>query len=544
MPKSKRPRLVFQPKVHQAMQRGINLLADAVRPTLGPLPRYIAVDRLVKTASQSFAELLDNGGLIARRIQELSDADADMGAMFMRQLLWQQHERVGDGTAFTAVIFQSIYNQGLKYITAGGNAMLLRRFLEKGMRIVIKELTRMTCTLEGAAMITCLAESVCHDKALAQVLGNVFDVIGAWGQLEIRASHGREVHDEYYFGPFFKSGVLSEHMLNNDLRNRVQVEEAVILLTDLELKEPQDVVPALQKIYENSHNGVLLFARSVSDKVMGVLVSINNQLAPFRVVSVKAPDALHGQTEFIQDLEVLTGGHAFLRTAGDSLGNFRLEDLGAARKIWADKNYVGINGAKGAPLDIVRHVNALKIAYARADKDEDRNKLLSRIHLFMGGAGIVWVGGLSEHDIKARKELTERTAQVIRRSLMSGILPGAGVSLLACRPALDKLAEAATDLDERTAYRILSRAMEEPLRIMLANGGYTPGTILSEIEAAGVGSGFDLHSQQVVDMVEAGIVDSAEVIKTAVHEAIASAALALTIDVLVQHRKPDIAPNP
>src|SRR5215510_11631643 len=199
MPKSKRPRLVFQPKAHQAMQRGINLLADAVRPTLGPLPRHVAVDRVVKTASQSFAELLDNGGLIARRIQELSDADADMGAMFMRQLLWQQHERVGDGTAFTAVIFQSVYNQGLKYIAAGGNAMVLRRYFEKGMRVIIEELTQKTYPLEGAGMITRLAESVCHDEELAQVLGDIFAVIGAWGQLEIRAGHVREVTKEYYF---------------------------------------------------------------------------------------------------------------------------------------------------------------------------------------------------------------------------------------------------------------------------------------------------------------------------------------------------------
>jgi chaperonin GroEL len=175
------------------MQRGINLIAEAVRPTLGPLPRHVAVDRVVKTESQSFAELLDNGGLIARRIQQLSDADADMGAMFMRQLLWQQHERVGDGTAFTAVLFQSIYNQGLKYIAAGGNAMVLRRFLEKGMRVIVKELTHMTCALEGADRITRLAESVCHDETLARVLGVIFEVIGAWGQLEIRSGHGRVV---------------------------------------------------------------------------------------------------------------------------------------------------------------------------------------------------------------------------------------------------------------------------------------------------------------------------------------------------------------
>lgn len=544
MPKSKRPRLVFQPEAHQAMQRGINLIVDAVRPTLGPLPRHVAVDRVVKTESRTYAELLDNGGLIARRIQQLSDADADIGAMFMRHLLWQQHELVGDGTAFTAVLFQSIYNQGLKYIAAGGNAMLLRRFLEKGMRAVISELEFMTSTLEDAEMITRLAQSVCHDTDLAAVLGDVFSVIGAWGRLEIRAGHKRDVTHEFFFGSYFKSNLMSEHFVTNRQRNRAEVEEVVILLTDLQFEEPHEIVPILQKIHENGHRGVLLFARTISDKVMGVLLSINRQLAPFRIIAVKAPDALHGQTEFMTDLEVMTGGRAFLRSAEGSLANFRLEDLGAARKVWANKTHISINGAKGSALDIIKHVQMLKNAYALADKPEDKPKLLERIQLFMGGSGTIRVGGLSKHDVEARKELTERTSHVIRRSMMSGILPGGGVSLLACRSTLNKMADEATDLDEQTAYRILSRALEEPLRNILANGGYTPGPILNQIEEAGVGYGFDLHTNQIVNMVDAGIIDSAEVMKTAAHEAIATAALALTIDVLVHHREPETAFNP
>ncbi len=544
MPKSRRPRLVFQPRTYQGMQRGINLMADAVRPTLGPLPRNVAVDRIVKTESQSFAELLDNGGLIARRILQVPDADADVGLMFMRQLLWQQHLRVGDGTALTAVLFQSIYNQGLKYITAGGEAMRLRGFLEQGMRVVIKELEDMARPLEGEQMIAQLAELVCHDEALAQVLGEVFDVIGAWGQFEIRAGHGRGIEREYYAGPFFKSGVLSEHFVTNRVNARVEINEAAVLLTDLELSEPSQIVPCLKQIYESGQKGLLLFARSVSDSVTSVLLSINKQLAPFTIVAVKAPDALHGLSDFIQDLEVLLGGRAFLRAGGESLDSFTLDDLGMARKAWADRTYTGFNGGKGAAADIIAHVETLKTVYANADKAEDREKLLERIHLFMGGAAVVWVGGFTENDIKARKTLSERSASLIRKALMSGILPGGGVSLLACRPALDRLADSAEDLDERSAYRILSRTLEEPLRSILMNGGHTPGPILHDIMAAGPGSGFDLRSEQIVDMIEAGIIDSAEVMTSAVHEAIASAALALTVDVLVHHRKPETAYEP
>jgi chaperonin GroEL len=278
--------------------------------------------------------------------------------------------------------------------------------------------------------------------------------------------------------------------------------------------------------------------------VTSVLLSINKQLAPFTVVAVKAPDALHGQPEFIQDLEALTGGRAFLQAAGESLESFTLVDLGAARKVWADKTFTGLNNPKGAVSGIIAQVETLKSAYARTEKAEDRQKLLARIHLFMGGAAVVWVGGLSEHDIQARKALTERSAQVIRRTLISGMLPGGGIALLACGPALDRLAETAEDLDEKMAYRIISRALEEPLRCILANGGYTPGPILHRINTAAQGCGFDLRSEQIVNMIQAGIIDSAEVITTAVHEAIASAALALTVDVLVHHRNPATAFDP
>lgn len=526
------------------MQRGINLLSDAVRPTLGPLPRTVAIDRVVKTKSQSFAELLDNGGLIARRILQLPDADADMGAMFMRQMLWQQHLRAGDGTAAMAVLFQSIYNQGLKYIAAGGNAMRLRGFLENGMRVVINRLEQMACPLEGEHNIARLAMSVCHDAALAQVLGEVFDVIGAWGQLEIRAGHERDVRHEYYTGAFFKSGVLSEHFVNNRPNARVEIDDAAILLTDLELNEPAQIVPFLKQVYEARHTGLLIFARSVSETVISVLLSVNRQLAPFTVVAVKAPDALHGQPEFMQDLEVQSGGRACLRAAGESLDSFTLADLGAARKIWADKNFTGLTAAKGKAPALIAHVEKLKTAWRRAEKAEDRQKLMARIHLFMGGGAVVRAGGLTEHDINARKELTERTAQVIRKTLMSGMLPGGGVALLACRPALDRLAATATDLDEQMAYRIISRALEEPLCNILVNGGYTPGPILYDLLTAGPGYGFDLRSGQIVNMIEAGIIDSAEVMKTAVHGAIASAALALTVDVLVHHRKPETVYDP
>jgi chaperonin GroEL len=526
------------------MQKGINVIAEAVRPTLGPLPRHVAIDRIVKSESQKYPEMLDNGGLIARRILQLSDPDADMGAMFFRQLLWQQHQEAGDGTALTAVLFQSVYNQGLKYIAAGGGAMRLRSFLEKGLRIILNELKTLSEPLIGEEKIVHLAESVCHDEALARVLGEVFDVIGAYGQLEVRSGHGRETRREFIQGSYFGSGVLSEHMIVDRALARVQMENAAILISDLEFDDPKQIIPIIQTAFENSIHKLVVVARKLSDQVISVLLTASRQPGRFQVIAVKAPDALHGQTAFIEDLEVLTGGRAFLRAAGDRLDTFQLHDLGAARLVWADKEYFCLIGAKGSAQAISSHAAKLRAAYANAEKSDDRTKLQERIGKLLRGSAIIWVGGLTKHDIEARKQLAERTTQTIRGTLLKGILPGGGVSLLACRTALNARVRQTEDLDEVMAYRILARALEEPLRTIVTNAGYDPGEIIRAVGEASRGSGFDVRCGAITDMIEVGVIDSADTVITAVQKAVATAALALTVDVLVHHRNPETAFEP
>jgi chaperonin GroEL len=532
-------RLVFQPDAYQGMQKGINIIAAAVRPTLGPMPRLVAVDPISRGNVQP--ELLDNGGVIARRIQQLPDRDADMGAMLLRHLLWKQHELEGDGTATTAVLFQSVYNEGIRYITAGGDPMRLRRYLENGMRVVLNQLEKMTIPLEGQESITRLALSICHDTPLAEALGEIFDIIGQDGLLEIRSGRGREMEWEYIEGAYFKGGVHSQTLFTAG-QHRSELTDAAVFISDLDLDEPLPLVRLIALAHAAQKKGLVIVAKHVSEKVVGLLASVSQNPERFQAVAVKVPDDPGGQAAMLDDLAVLCGGRAFLRTISDTVDGANVADLGAARRAWADSQYFGIVGGKGSPHTLRNHISALRKAFDHTQDLEIRKKLRKRVGKLLGGAAILHTGGSTDLEIKTRKASAERAAEALRGALARGHLPGGGAALMMCRPSLRKLAERAENLDERMAYHILIRGLAEPMRVIIENAGYEAEPIICQIKKAG--AGFDVCCGKIVDMTGAGIIDSASVVMSAIREAIASAALALTVEVLVHHRKPETSVNP
>lgn len=541
----RKPKVVFQPDNYQGMQKGINKILNAIRPTLGPYPRLVAN---AQTVSQKSPELLDDGGTIARRIIQIPNRAEDVGAMFIRQVLWQLHQRVGDGTATAAVLFQVIYNQGLRYLAAGGNAMELRHHLEAGMRLINDELNGMTIYLkegrERKEKLAQVAKSICYDPSMAELLGEIFDVIGEYGRLDIRSGRGRELEREYVEGMYWKGGVLSRLMITDEKRQRTDLENAVIVISNLDVQEPQDLIPAVSIALKGGYKTMLLIVKRISDAALSVLVSEKTR-AKIQVLAVETPGAtLTDQAAFMEDLSILTGGHPLAKQAGQTLRDVRPPDLGRARRVWSDKTNSGLSGGKGKPRELRQHVARLRMAYYNSEDNEDRKKILERISKLMGGSATLWIGGSTESEIKARKELAERTAQAVRGAVIDGILPGGGLALLACRPALQARLEQSTAPAERAAYRILTEAAEEPLRALLTNAGHNPSRILAEINRAGPGYGFDLHREQVVNMVEAGIFDPAAVQKDAIRSAISSAALALTIEVTVHRRKPVVSMEP
>jgi chaperonin GroEL len=537
-------RVVFQPHTYEGMQQGINLIANAIRPTLGPIPRVVAITK-TKPHDQT-PEIFDRGGIIARRVQQIAGRDQDAGAMFIRQLLWRQHEFMGDGTATAAVLFQSIYNHSIKFITAGGNAMIMRRHLEAGLRLILDQLERMTIPVEDRETITQVAESVCFNTELSKALGEIFDIMGVYGQVDIRSGRSRGIEREYVTGTIYKdSGFHTKLMINNPESVRAQLETPAILLSDLEFEETDEIVPVVRAAIQAGEKGLVVVCRSISDQAIGVLTGVSRDPERFKALAVKTPGmGAIKQSAFLEDLAVLTGGRVVTQASGESTRDFKADALGHSRRAWADKEFFSVIGGSGDPIQIREHIANLKARYANIDDPDIRELTLTRLGKFMGGSATLFIGGISEIEIDDHKDLAEWAIGSVRGALLKGVLAGGGAALLACKPRMDQKASQAESLDERVAYQVLSRALEEPTRTILENGGYDSSVFLAKIAQAGPGYSLDIRSGQVVDMVQAGIFDSAGVLLEAVRGAVSTAALGITVDVMVHKKRQKIANRP
>lgn len=536
MAKQRVRRVVFQPDSYLGMQRGINQMAEAIRPTLGPLPRVVAVEHPLK---HRVPELLDSGGVIAQRLIQLPNRDDDMGAMFLRHVVRHVHEKAGDGTATAAILLQAVYNRGLKYIAAGGNPMRLRHYLQQGCWAILTELNTMTLHLKGKKGLARVAETICHDPPLAKLIGEIFDIIGEYGHLEVRVGNSRMLEREYIEGMYWKSHIVSREMITDHKKLRTELRDAAIFISNLDIDKAEQLIPVLKVTKQAGIPALMVVANKFSEEVIAFLLA-NSKPDAFAIMAVNAPGIGYTKQEAaLQDMVMLTGGQPFMKTTGQrSLNGLKIEKLGRARRVWADLYNFGIIGGKGNPRALRQHIADLRASYKRAEKMEEREELQQRISKLISGSAILKIGGATNAEVRARKENAERTAEAMRGAMIEGVLPGGGVALLACRPALQALLDRATNSDERAAYHILIEALVEPFCAIVTNAGYEPSLAMAKIVQAGPGYGFDVRSGCAVDVVEAGILDTAMAQKTALQSAIASAALALTTEVLVHHKDP------
>ena len=533
------PGVLLQPNVYRQMGRGINKVINAVRPTLGPNPRLTAIET---HSRQEPPELLDDAGTIARRLIELPNQHENVGAMLVRGMLWRLHEQSGDGTATAAVLFQTIYNEGVRYIASGGNAMLLRKHLEGGLKSLVEFLELQTVPISDNQMLSQIAKTVCDDEHIAIALGEAFEIIGEHGLLDIQSGHGREPYVKYFEGNYWSGGI---HTNATDSPNQaIELVDASIVLTDFALEDPAQVVPILRVALQAKIQSLVIVARSVSSKVVGLLKQ-SEASARMRVFAVKTPGTTTlAQANALTDLSMLTGGRVLLEVTGDSPESMKLEDFGQARRVWMNKNYLGIKGGKGDVIQLKQHIAQLRKAHANAKKVESQTIIQKRIGRLTGGMAILYVGGVTQTEIDTRKAMAERAAQIIRKTCASGVLVGGGMSLLSCRNLLRSKLEQAISTDERAAYRILLTAVQAPFCTLAYNSGYEGGAVLAQIEQAGNGHGFDFYHGQVTDMCRAGIFDSADAQLNALKHAVKTAALALTIDAVVYRRKPEVSMLP
>ena len=538
---SYQPGLVFQPQVHQHIGRGIHKLVDAIRPTLGPTPRTVALTHLDDV--QKTPEVLDNGGLIARRVIQLGQRDEDMGAMLARALICRQHDKMGDGSATAAVLLGAIYRGGIRYLAAGGNAMRLRHYLGRALACVLDGLDEMTVTVAGKRKLAQVAEGICHDPPMAQLLGEIFDIIGSHGQLDIRKARGRELSREYIEGMFWNSGLFSRDMISDQKELQTVFEEPAIVIADFQINDPRHIMPMLELAVDQRVNNLLLIAGELSGDAIAGVTMANGKLKNFKVMAVRSPGMNPDDRQAaIEDLAVLTGGAPLLSAAGQNLADITRANFGWARRAWASPHNFGIIGGKGDPRRLRQHVSNLNKQYEGSEDNDWREKLQARIGKLMGGSATLWVGGLSETEIDSRKSLAESTAAAMRGVVREGALPGGGMAFARCQDLLAPGRLNGVDADERAAFSILHDALAEPARAIYENAGYEPGEIFARMAHADSCQGFDVISGQLVD--GHNLLDSAAILKSALRNAVMTAGMALTIDVLVHHKTPEIARSP
>ncbi len=534
-PRMQVPGVKYSPAIQRGFQRGIEQLVRAISPTLGPRPRHVVHQTMFQGRMPEF---LDDGATIARRIVSLPDRVEDAGAMLLREMLWNVHEAAGDGTATAAVLFRSIYNQGLTYVEAGGDAMGLRRHLEAIARRLPAEIDRVKLPLLGQEGLRGFAEGLCHDPDLAQVIAEAFDLLGPEGRLDIRPDRGRALRLELFDGVYWDSGLVARDAASGG-PGKLTLFNPAILLTDLDIKEPDELIPTLDLACQAGVRDLVLVAHSISEKALSVIQLPANRQR-LQVAAVRAPANYAAQPDILADMAQLVGGRPLLAALGDRLEAVRPENLGGARRAWAEKEYLGIEAGKGDPRALRRHIAALRRALAVTQVPDERNRLQQRLSHLIYGSGVLWVGANTPLALEARQATAQRTVAATRSALREGVVPGGGLALWHLKPGLQAGLSEAQSTEERLAYKLLLKAVETPARVLLANSGYEPERILAGLCHLPAGHGFDVTSGDFKDLTSAGIVDSAAVVKAALHYAIHSAALALTVDVLIQRANPPL----
>jgi chaperonin GroEL len=535
-PKLRKPAVVRQPHTYQALLRGVDLITKAIRPTLGPLPRLVVIEGTRRT---DVPEFLDDGATIARRIFWTKPRGSDVGAMLIRHALWRMHQEVGDGSTTMGVMYQLIFREGVRYIIQYGcNAMLLRAGLEKGLKVVLETLRQQAKPLKGKQPVANIARGMCQgDTEMAKMMGEIFDFVGPEGLIVVEGYNKWGLEREYIEGTYWKlSGYFSSHFASDPAAKKVVFEDTPLLLSDFTITDPHVLVPVLEKCIKAGHKKLVIVAADLTDSVIGLLIN-NNQAKTIETLAVRNPKVLEmDRVASLEDFAVLTGGKPYLAAAHTTLDDFNVEDLGYARRAWATESMFVIYGGKGDPRQIRKHIIEIKGVLSKAELDSEKNWLQSRIGRLNGGTAILRVGGIHETEREARTAVAERAVTGLRTAILGGVVPGGGTALINAQQALAELP--AQNEDEAIAYRILARALEEPMRTIAHNAGYVADVVIEKVKASPRGYGLDATTGHIVDMRQAGIQDAAIVLKKALEIAVSGAAMALTTDILVLHSEP------
>ena len=509
--------VIFDDEARDRLLRGIDRLTRAVRITLGPRGRNVILDK-----EFGGPKVVSDGVTIAEE-QEYEDEFENMGAQLVKQVAKETEDSAGDGTTTATVLAHALITEGNRNITAGANPMWLKRGLEKASRAIVDELGNQSRELGSKEEMARIATISSNDEEIGQIIADTMESAGSDGVITVEESESIDTYYEIVEGLQFDRGYLSPYFVTDSERMAAELKEPYILITDQEIKKARDMVPILEKVSQTG-KPLLIVAQNVDGEALTTLV-INKLRGTLNAVAVKAPGFGDRRKAMLEDMAILTGGQVIAEDAGMKVENATLDMLGSADNVTITDDDTTLVGGHGDKKDIDGRVEQIKKQMETSDSDYDREKLQERMAKLSGGVAVVKVGAATEAELEEKKQRMEDALEATKAAVEEGILPGGGVALINAVHVLDNIE---LEGDEQIGVRLLKRALEAPLRQLVENAGHEGSIVVEKVKTLERGHGFNVVTEDYVDMMKAGIIDPTKVTKSAVQNAVSVASMILT----------------
>ncbi len=515
--------LKFNEDARRSLERGVNILADAVKVTLGPKGRYVVLDK------KFGAPTITNDGVTIAREIEVEDVFENQGAQLVREVATATNDVAGDGTTTATVLAQAIVREGLKNVAAGANPMALKRGIEGAVDQVVDHLKSQSKEISGKEDIARVATISAREREIGDVIADAIDKVGKDGVVNVEEGQTFGLELEFTEGMQFDKGYLSPYMITDAERMEAVLDDPYILVANQKIGAVKDLLPVLEQVIQ-SGKPLLIVAEDVEGESLATIV-VNKLRGTFNAVAVKAPGFGDRRKRMLEDIAILTGAEVITEEMGLKLENTKLSQLGRARRVVIDKDTTTIIDGAGDSEAIKGRIKQLKAEIENTDSDFDREKLQERLAKLAGGVAVVKVGAATETEMKEKKHRVEDALQATRAALEEGIVPGGGVALVNAVEAI-KLGSI-KDADERTGAAIIVRALEEPIRQLAQNAGLEGSVVVAQVREAPKGHGLNVETGEVEDLFAAGIIDPTMVTRSALQNAASIAKNILTTEAVV-----------
>ncbi len=517
--------LKFNEDARRSLERGVNILCDAVKVTLGPKGRYVVLDK------KFGAPTITNDGVTIAREIELEDVFENQGAQLVREVATSTNDVAGDGTTTATVLAQAIVREGMRNVAAGANPMALKRGIESAVEAVVENLKVQSKDVSGREDIARIATVSSREREIGDVIADAIEKVGKDGVVNVEEGQTLGLELEFTEGMQFDKGYLSPYMVTDPERMEAVLEDPYILIANQKIGAVKDLLPVLEQVIQ-SGKSLLIVAEDVEGESLATIV-VNKLRGTFQAVGVKAPGFGDRRKRMLEDIAVLTGGEVITEEMGLKLENTKLSQLGRARRIVVDKDSTTIIDGAGDTDGIKGRIKQLKSEIENTDSDFDREKLQERLAKLSGGVAVIKVGASTETEMKEKKHRVEDALQAARAALEEGQVPGGGVALLNAADAVKDDVLGKLSDDEKTGALIIIRALEEPLRQLAYNGGLEGSVVVQDVRTAAKGFGLNVETGEVEDLLKSGIGDPTMVTRSALQNAASIAKNILTTEAVV-----------